>query len=233
MSTNPSSVPPKSFACEPVDRRELSVDDRVLERTFGEDRVHQRRDVAADPCRRTARRRRPWSPAPPWRRRRAPAPACRTPRRAARRTLRARSRRGTDRRRRSRRRAPRPTRGRRSGRASDAELRDEMIERRQVALEQAERADDQQPRARVEQRLVGVEDPDQILDLLVARSPGRRTGCWSTRRRTGRRRTGSAGRSRCEKSGTTGSTAVRGNPSASRSWRLNSESPSARSQRST
>src|SRR6184192_2638021 len=39
-------------------------------------------------------------------------------------------------------------------------------------------------------------------------------------------------RSRCEKSGTTGSTAVRGKPSESRSWRLNSESPSARSQRS-
>ena len=57
-------------------------------------------------------------------------------------------------------------------------------------------------------RVVGVEEADQILDLLVRRSPGRRTGCWSTRRRTRaatqpvRRR-----RSRCEKSGTTGSTA--------------------------
>ena len=39
------------------------------------------------------------------------------------------------------------------------------------------------------------------------------------------------GRSRCEKSGTTGSTPVGLNPSASSSWRLNSESPSARSTR--
>ena len=75
------------------------------------------------------------------------------------------------------------------------------MQRRQVALEQAEHADDEQPRARVERRCGTRERSGSDLRSSCWRSPGRRTGCSSSRRRTGRRRTGSARRSRCEKSG--------------------------------
>ena len=231
-STKPSSVPAKSFAAADRRRRAGRRRSRPAAPRFDDDRVHQRRDVRSDPCRRTARRRRPSSPAPRWPRRRAPAPACRTPRRAARRSLRARWRTGTDRRPRRRRPALRRTRGRRNARAAAPSAGDQLVQRRQVAFEPAVGADDQQPRPRVEHRVVGVEEADQILDLLVRDHPADEQRCWSSRRRTARPPASSAARSRCEKSGTTGSTAVRGKPSASRSWRLNSESPSARSQRS-
>ena len=187
---------------------------------------------ASDPCRRTARRRRPSSPAPRSPRRRAPAPACRTPRRAARRSLRARWRTGTDRRPRRTRPAPRRRRGRRNGRAKRRASPTSWCSDAEVALEPALRADDQQPRPRVERRVVGVEEADQILDLLVGDHPADEQDVGPVVVELLARPASSASRSRCEKSGTTGSTAVRGNPSASRSCRLNSESPSARSQRS-
>ena len=43
----------------------------------------------------------------------------------------------------------------------------QLVERRQVPLEPALRADNQQPRSRVDERVVGVEVADQVLDLLV------------------------------------------------------------------
>ena len=46
-----------------------------------------------------------------------------------------------------------------------------MRQRGEVPLEHAEDADDQQPAARIERRLIGVEEADQILDLLVADHP--------------------------------------------------------------
>ena len=100
-STKPSSVPAKSFARSRSTRRVLAVDDRVLRASAFETIA----SISAATCERilvvvqhagAVHRRR----APPWPRRRGPAPACRTPRRAARRSLRARWRRGTDRRRR-------------------------------------------------------------------------------------------------------------------------------------
>ena len=72
-----------------------------------------------------------------------------------------------------------------------------------------------------------------ILDLLVGDHPADKQDVGPVVVELIGDEAGSAAPSRCEKSGTTGSTAVRGNPSASRSCRLNSESPSARSQRST
>ena len=84
----------------------------------------------------------------------------------------------------------------------------------------------------LKQRLVGVEEADDVLDPLVRDHPARQTGCSSTRRRTGRATQPVRRRRRGARSpGTTGSTPVAGKPSASSSWRLNSESPSARSQR--
>ena len=108
-----------------------------------------------------------------------------------------------------------------------------LVQRRQVALESAVRADDQQPRPRVEKRVIRMEEADEVLDLLVRRSRGRRTGRWSTSSsnmigdqpvRRDRRGARNPARPAARPSG--------GNPSASRSCRLNSESPSARSQRS-
>ncbi len=52
-----------------------------------------------------------------------------------------------------------------------ADAGDEVVQHRQVALEPAVRADQQQPRARVEPALVGVERPDEILDPLVGDHP--------------------------------------------------------------
>ena len=56
-----------------------------------------------------------------------------------------------------------------------ADARDELLEHRDVALEAAMRSDEQQPRARIEPALVGVEPADDILDPLVRESSGRRT----------------------------------------------------------
>ena len=51
------------------------------------------------------------------------------------------------------------------------ELFDQMIERRQVAFEETEHADDQQSRTRIESGVVGVKGSDQVFDLLVGDDP--------------------------------------------------------------
>ena len=114
-----------------------------------------------------------------------------------------------------------------------AQRRHQLVQHCQVLLESAMAADQQQARMRVESRPIGVEDADDVLDPLVRDHPAHKqevralvvelAGDAPSRvRRTG-----------ATKSGTTGSTPVSGNPSDSSSSRLNSESPSARSQRST
>ena len=52
-----------------------------------------------------------------------------------------------------------------------AEPADQLVERSEVALEPALRADQQQARPRVEDRVVGVEPADHVLDLLVGDHP--------------------------------------------------------------
>ena len=66
--------------------------------------------------------------------------------------------------------------------------------------------------ARVEDRVIRVEEADQILDLLVGDHAADKQDVRPVVVELIARRTSSAGRSRCEKSGTTGSTAVRGKP---------------------
>ena len=51
------------------------------------------------------------------------------------------------------------------------QLRGQFIQRGQITLEETEHPDDQQSRARVEVHVVGVEHPDQVLDLLVRDDP--------------------------------------------------------------
>ena len=52
-----------------------------------------------------------------------------------------------------------------------ADRRDEAVQHRQVALEAALRADEQQPRARIEPSLVSVKPADDVLDPLVRDDP--------------------------------------------------------------